>query len=715
MIFPSNLGLRNLKEEIQEQEQFHDEVEEDIEDNQEGHNLQQLDLDSSAQTVQEEVVEEEEEEYTLNEQQDQSNSADAEQEDELVERKFIPQFNENNQNDNVPQESVQAEDFSESFSEQFEHVEVSPDMQIQEDEETSEENPDMQQTNDSDMEDYDIVDGVHITGDVSEINEEAPQEDGEENRSLEKMTVNAKILKNILKKKEGKTTMKDNRLFVYVVQQQNSEKENVGHLAPCGLKKPNPRSILKTSHPILTSQQTRNEPDNKINRRFSKGKEAVQARILNNFINKTTIPQAPIRTTRLPRKQEIKPVERMDEEIVVKEVMVGKNGFVEAPPGFIKNTVKVTEIVELTDSDEDYDPKSKSRKKRKKHRKQTTEEDENETDSDVSIIDLLETDDEENEKEQEVPTETELTPQKKRRGRPPKNASLSSPMKRMRLESSDSEQEEKKTEIPCPKCDKTFPSQNSLKTHLQHHNLQMSLQQNADKYKCKECDEKFKNSILLNGHKCAAKQRYTCLFCQKRFPDSAALVAHKRVHIKDRLVKTTTVEKISPKKIKVFKSPPVPQRGSNLKCKICGKWCSSQQILAVHVKTHKGFNCVRCSEGFPSKLMLDKHVMENCVKTGNRRSLRLQDGKEAAATGLYGNKLSCDACDERFCTYQTLFRHKVEKHGVFTPDKKVMEPTKKKMLYKHIPAHSGLPASKKLRDAFLEFKKELIKSQAQDG
>lgn len=45
---------------------------------------------------------------------------------------------------------------------------------------------------------------------------------------------------------------------------------------------------------------------------------------------RTTIPQAPVRQTRQPRKQEIKPVsERRDEEIIVQEVMISSNGFVE--------------------------------------------------------------------------------------------------------------------------------------------------------------------------------------------------------------------------------------------------------------------------------------------------------------------------------------------------------------------------------------------------
>lgn len=62
-------------------------------------------------------------------------------------------------------------------------------------------------------------------------------------------------------------------------------------------KTPHPRSILKSSHPNL----------DKCSNRFSRNKEALQARQFINFINSTTIPQVPVRKERLPRKQQIKP------------------------------------------------------------------------------------------------------------------------------------------------------------------------------------------------------------------------------------------------------------------------------------------------------------------------------------------------------------------------------------------------------------------------
>lgn len=203
------------------------------------------------------------------------------------------------------------------MSQVFEHVEVRPDVAVPLDEET-EETEDFNV--ESDENDYQIVEGLHITGDV------------ETNEIQEKQnTVNNT---NILKpnKDSQKLLKKDNKVLFYVVQP--PEKENVDSLSleMSNLCRPkvNPRSILKSSHAMF---QLRNEEqDDRINKRFGRCKEAMQARLLHNFINKTTIPQAPIRKNRLPRKQKIKPVERMDEEIVVEEVMVSSFGFMEPYP-----------------------------------------------------------------------------------------------------------------------------------------------------------------------------------------------------------------------------------------------------------------------------------------------------------------------------------------------------------------------------------------------
>ncbi|XP_044261958.1 uncharacterized protein LOC123009601 [Tribolium madens] len=594
----------------------------------------------------------------------------------------------------------------------FEHVEVQPDMEITQHEPPEEiEDFNNENVNDSDENDYQIVEGMHITGDV-ETNEINPVD--------KQNTFNStNILKHVVKSnKDAHKLKKDNKLYFYVVQ--HPEKENVDSLSleMSNLCRPkvNPRSILKSSHAMFQSKnemENVEQQDERLNKRFARCKEAMQARIFNNFINKTTIPQAPIRQSRLPRKQKIKPLERMDEEIVVQEVMVSSTGFVDTTSGGVnKENLEVTEYVELTDSDDDYDPKKVNRKK-KKHRRRKIEitiSDESDVSND-SVIELNETDDEEP-KSPDVP--------KRRRGRPPKNkptetASSDSPAKKSRVEAIDNQT---KPEIPCPKCEKTFPSQNSLKTHLQHHNLQSSIK-NAlpeSKYKCDDCAISFKNSVLLKNHKCLKK--FTCPVCKKKFPDTSSLTGHKRIHAKEQLVKTTAVAQVSPKKMKAVlptqKSPPN-------KCKTCGKVCSSEQNLNVHVKTHKEYICGSCSASFISKFMLEKHVRENCVKFKmpqiTRRSMRIKSAsgvekqqspkspkRASLKTGgkLSSLKVKCDNCNDQFATYKALIRHKVVKHNLETPDKATLKKVEVRNKF-----DGGVPAAKNLQNVWSNFKCEL--------
>lgn len=118
--------------------------------------------------------------------------------------------------------------------------------------------------------------------------------------------------------------------------------------------KPNSRSVLRSSvaknqeKQIVAPVKSATRDCDIYLKRFSKNKDALLAKRFHNFLNRyltffllgwdfpnivfrTTIPQAPVRQKRQPRKQEIKPiVERSREEIIVQEVLVSSNGFVES-------------------------------------------------------------------------------------------------------------------------------------------------------------------------------------------------------------------------------------------------------------------------------------------------------------------------------------------------------------------------------------------------
>ncbi|KAJ8965621.1 hypothetical protein NQ314_004013 [Rhamnusium bicolor] len=654
--------------------------------------------------------------------------------------------------------------------------------------------------NDSDNDDYQIVEGLHITaeGDIDDDSTSIPfqepetilQEVFEKPPAIERANIlkQTSIIKGV---KDVKT--KNNKTVVYYVVP-HLEKENVNSLPVNNTTifrtvKSNPRSILKSSFPEAKEEpDIKNMADERLNKRFARSKEAVQARLFNNFISKTTIPHAPVRQTRLPRKQEIKPVDtRRDEEIIVQEVMVSSSGFIENVTEKLKNRDKleITGYVVLSDSDDDYNPKQ-GNKKKKKHRKHKKVDMCDSDDSDISIIEILQSDedDEEARTDKESPKRGRGRPRKfldskdttdnikRRRGRPSKSTqnhsdSEESPLKKSRTESDDGESEITKKEINCPHCTKTFPSQNSLNTHIQHHSLENNLRNSQANraslkstkveymHKCDICQATFKNSFLLKRHICEKQapnkiKRLPCNFCEKTFPDAYTLNIHKRIHVKENLIKTTTVAKVSPKKFKPLRKPISPKKflatastsqfkppqklsaRGTFKCKECSRVFFSQEGLNLHEKTHKKFTCATCKSSFSSRFLLDTHTRLSCVKTssphnkrlsykirtscvqpprnkaGSTRNTRMSSStKDSSGMGSSLNfHLACEDCGEKFALYQDKFKHQVKIHGLETPDKSILrEP--RKLLHKPRNIHGGIPAREGMLKVFAEIKSKL--------
>ncbi|XP_056630095.1 uncharacterized protein LOC130440788 [Diorhabda sublineata] len=502
-------------------------------------------------------------------------------------------------------------------------------------------------TNDSENEDFEF-EGLPVTaeGEISEdtsssIYQETEVLYSEPEISLRTLSPKVKSPSNILKQPTNinKVANSSKKTILYYMLPSTDQKENLNSIT---LKATNPRSVLKNNidlHKINNERIKTMQREKLMEKRYARSKEVIQAKMFNNFINKTTIPHAPVRQGRLPRKQEIKPVDtRTNEEIIVQEVMVSSKGFVENLTDRLKNLDKleVTSIVELSDSDEEYDPKN-SMKKKKKHKKIILT-NAGSSDSDTSVIEIHSDGETTVKEKSQTPnqgrskkdSESSEGSLKRSRGKTSKSGSSNedSPQKKSRTEeSSEVESDIDKREINCPHCSKTFPNQNSLSTHIQHHNLENSLRNSKKipafeyKHKCEDCKQTFKNSILLKRHICNSSNKsrptYKCTTCPKTFRDIAIFNIHKKSHIKENLIKSTSNVTISPKK---FTSVPST---ATYKCKECSKVCSSQNILTVHEKSHKKFNCIRCNTSFPSKLLLDLHVRIKCVKTSSPKDRRL--------------------------------------------------------------------------------------------
>lgn len=633
-------------------------------------------------------------------------------------------------------------------------------------------------------EEFQIVDGVHVTADNDDHDVVVPPDqpkDAElhilkihENVSSTNNSLDDIKIKNALKRNGNKS---NKNLMYFVIKE--PEKENVASLADVGKKvlKANPRSVLKSSFTYFEEKkdnaklesQVRSEKKSAVKMKESKGK------IVQNFLPKTTIILAPVRQERMPRKQTITPVKRTDEEIIVQEVVVSSNGVVETKEdGVLKSKVLLTptDFVQVSDSDEDYNVRSERKKKKKKKKRRskvtkiviTDSEDEDVDHDGVVEIDLsVESDQECGGKDKQTGrTGSETVSPKKKRGRPSKRPSSSleesgssSSSKRLKStnesESSDVATPKKSEALPintkwnCSSCTKVFPSQGSLKSHMQYHTYHESANKttsfkkplsttlsNPNRYNCLICFDSFKNNYLLIKHTKEHNDpsKFECGICKKLFSGQLQLTNHKRIHVKTQMFNSTTLPKDSPKK-----KPSIGNRRNTLllpkkyKCHICSKVFASQRLLDNHASVHKRFICLSCSSTFISKLALEDHVQRRCVKPASspipNRTVNkpLSSSSKTVTTSAHKIKknssdssspdkekktpcsakqieLKCDKCPIVFKSHKNLFTHKVLQHGLETPDGSIKANKRKTLLHKELGKHGSVPANEKLRNAF---------------
>lgn len=381
----------------------------------------------------------------------------------------------------------------------------------------------------------------------------------------------------------------------------------------------------------------------------------------------------------------------------------------------------MTAIVELSDSDDEKTSKSKSFKNKVNQKRKF----------DQSVIEIH-SDEESVSSSIQTKGTSHLNP--KKLDHPPSRA------KRKKVQSKVETTSEflLKKEVICPYCPKTFPSQNSLNTHIIHHNLENSLKNKTKmntrqsmfakpeyKHKCEECQATFKNKILLEKHQCTSKQNsMTCSVCLKQFKDMTLLNIHKKSHAKANLIKNTSLTKVSPKK-SYLKLPSSPKNSliGGFKCSECPKVCDSESKLSAHMKIHKKFLCTFCSSTFASKVMLDSHIRTNCVKnkrmsytikkpfvhTPTKRLSITSTGDMSLNQSTLGVKMNCDKCSMKFGTFRSLYTHKVQKHGMSTPDKTLLNKPKGSVCDARS-AHGGVPANPRLQQAFAEMRKKLAEA-----
>lgn len=309
-----------------------------------------------------------------------------------------------------------------------------------------------------------------------------------------------------------------------------------------------------------------------------------------------------------------------------------------------------------------------------------------------------------------------------------------------------------KKEKICPHCPKTFPSQNSLNTHLIHHNLENSLKNKSRlsskpdpistrqsllrkveyNHKCDKCKTTFKNTILLHKHKCIENQgSFKCLLCLKQFNDIVLLNMHKRVHVKSNLVRNTSFIKVTPKKAlqrpSTSKSNLMSSKSSTsktFKCRDCPKICDSTHSLFNHMEVHKKVFCSSCLAQFSSNFLLEHHRRANCVKMKASNQPLLENSRAhllskqlhvsnptnktevTSKKPLLAGRLNCSKCNKKFSTLRNLHAHRLQAHGLNTPNKTLLTKPKN-VVYKAKAAHGGIPLNDRLKRACATFRKKM--------
>ncbi|KAJ8924808.1 hypothetical protein NQ315_000962 [Exocentrus adspersus] len=233
--------------------------------------------------------------------------------------------------------------------------------------------------------------------------------------------------------------------------------------------------------------------------------------------------------------------------------------------------------------------------------------------------------------------------------------------------------------VKCQRCNRKFFSERILRNHLRfQHGIQVVAQ-----YKCELCDETFKNPNARSYHKITRHntkgKKYTCDVCGKAFFFKNSLEQHLDCHSKD---------------------------VSKAVCSVCGKSFHYRGALFYHMKVHRNERNYTCS------FCNSKHLNMAALK----RHMRTHTGERP---------YPCSFCPKSFCSQSEVRAHERRHTGQKPHQCKYCKKTfiTPYSLKLHISAHSGtepcnLCGRSYLNDEALKYHKEMkhhVKQQVDDA
>ncbi|XP_034654607.1 transcription factor grauzone isoform X1 [Drosophila subobscura] len=164
----------------------------------------------------------------------------------------------------------------------------------------------------------------------------------------------------------------------------------------------------------------------------------------------------------------------------------------------------------------------------------------------------------------------------------------------------------------CTECDKTFADKQCLRNHelLKHQPDDVKV------FMCEQCPKRYTKQYLLEQHRIIHKERtIPCGICDRRFPNDSLLSTHvKMVHSNYGIMCDICAQVIRGRA--AFKRHQLEHSGGasepKVQCDICGSWHKNRHSLKKHVRRHKGSSeevrtCKVCGKVSPNRSAMLSH------------------------------------------------------------------------------------------------------------